>query len=355
MTSKLTYLGAIGLAATSIVAAGPAYAAGTAAGASITNTATVDYQVGGVSQGQQSASNTFVVDRMINLTVIDLDGATTNVVPGQANAVTTFRLTNNSNETLDFALAATQPVGGAGAHSGPADNFDLPALSIYRDTNGNNTYDAGTDVLVTYADELAADSSVVLFVVGNIPASRVNGDRAVVQLRATAREGGASGSLGAAITQTTGANTAAKDTVFADTAGANDAARDGAHSAADDFTVQTATLAVAKSSRVISDPINGTTNPKLIPGAVVEYCIAVGNSGGAPATSVVINDPVPAQLTFNAGTILLGGTYTGTVPSGTCDFNGTAGGSYTGTTVSGTIASIAAGASSTLVFRATVN
>ena len=57
------------------------------------------------------------------------------------------------------------------------------------------------------------------------------------------------------------------------------------------------------------------------------------------------------QLTFNAGTILLGGTVT----SGTCDFNGTAGGSYAAPNVSGTIASIAAGAASTLVFRATVN
>ena len=355
MTSKLTNWGVIGLATASVVLASPAYAAGTTAGTSIQNTATVDYQVGGVSQTPQSASNTFVVDRVINLTVIDLDGATTNVVPGQATAVTTFRLTNNSNETLDFALAATQPVGGAGAHAGPMDNFNVPAVPIYRDTNGNNTYDAGTDTLVTYVDELAADSSVTLFVVASIPAGQVNNDRAVVQLRATAREGGTAGSQGVAITQTTGANTAAKDTVFADTAGVNDAARDGAHSAADDYTVQTATLAVSKSSRVISDPVNGTSNPKLIPGAVVEYCIAVGNSGGAPATSVVINDPVPAQLTFNAGTILLGGTYTGTVPTGTCDFNGTAGGSYTGTTVSGTIASIAAGASSTLVFRATVN
>ena len=111
-----------------------------------------------------------------------------------------------------------------------------------------------------------------------------------------------------------------------------------------------ATLAVPKT--ILSFRIRQhTTNPKLIPGAVVEYCIAVSNTGGAAATSVVINDPVPGQLTFNAGTILLGGTVT----SGTCDFNGTAGGSYAAPNVSGTIASIAAGAASTLVFRATVN
>ena len=105
MTSKLTYWGSIGLAAASVVVANPAFAAGTTAGASITNTATVTYQVGGVAQGSQTASDTFTVDRKINLTVAEVGTVTTNVVPGQTNAVTTFQLTNNSNEVLDFAPA----------------------------------------------------------------------------------------------------------------------------------------------------------------------------------------------------------------------------------------------------------
>jgi uncharacterized repeat protein (TIGR01451 family) len=352
MTSKLTYWGAFGLAAAFSAAASPAFAAGTTAGTSITNTATVNYQVGGVAQGAQTASDTFTVDRKINLLVEEVGTVTTNVVPGQTNAVTTFQLTNSSNEVLDFALAATQITGGTAAHGG-TDSFDVTNIRIYRDNPTTGTvgsWDAG-DALVTYADEVAADAIVRLFVVADVPAGLANNAVAGVQLRATAREGGTAGSQGAAVTQTTGTNTAGKDTVFADTAGVNDAARDASHSAADDYTVQTATLAVTKVSRVISDPFNNTTNPKLIPGAVVEYCIAVTNSGGAAATSVAITDPVPGQLTFNAGTILLGGTVTG----GTCDFNGSAGGSYTAPNVSGTIASIAAGASSTLVFRATVN
>src|SRR3546814_17398613 len=78
---------------------------------------------------------------------------------------------------------------------------------------------------------------------------------------------------------------------------AGDAARDGSHSDNDDYTVQTATLAVTKTSRVISDPVNATTNPKLIPGAVIEYCISVANSGRPAAPSVVITDPVPGPLT----------------------------------------------------------
>ncbi len=354
MTSKLTYMGVIGLAALSSVAATPASAAGTTAGTTITNTATVDYQVGGVAQGQQSASNNFTVDRKINLLVEEVGTVTTNVVPGQTNAVTTFQLTNSSNETLDFALVATQITGGTAAHGG-TDTFNANNIRIYRDNTATGTigsWDAGDTLITAYVDELVVDTAVRLFVVADIPAGLANNAVAGVTLRATAREGGLAGTQGAVITETTGANTAGKDTVFADIAGvAGDVARDGSHSDNDDYTVQTATLAVTKTSRVISDPFNNTTNPKLIPGAVVEYCIAVANTGGAAATSVVINDPVPGQLTFNAGTILLGGTVT----SGTCDFNGTAGGSYAAPNVSGTIASIAAGTASTLVFRATVN
>lgn len=354
MTSKLTYMGAIGLAALSSVAATPAFAAGTTAGTTITNTATVDYQVGGVAQGQQSASNNFTVDRKINLLVEEVGTVTTNVVPGQTNAVTTFQLTNSSNEVLDFALVASQIVGGTTSHGG-TDTFNANNVRIYRDNTVTGTvgsWDVGDTLITAYVDELVVDTAIRLFVVSDIPAGLANNAVAGVTLRATAREGGLAGTQGAAITETAGANTAGKDTVFADIAGvAGDVARDGSHSDNDDYTVQTATLAVTKTSRVISDPFNNTTNPKLIPGAVVEYCIAVANSGGAAATSVVINDPVPGQLTFNAGTILLGGTVT----SGTCDFNGTAGGSYAAPNVSGTIASIAAGAASTLVFRATVN
>ena len=353
MTSKLTYMGVIGLASLSSVAATPAFAAGTTAGTSITNTATVDYQVGGVAQGQQSASNSFTVDRKINLLVEEVGTVTTNVVPGQSNAVTTFQLTNSSNEVLDFALAVTQITSGTASHGG-TDTFNANNVRIYRDNISTGVVgDWDTDdTPVTYIDELAVDTPIRLFVVADIPAGLANNAVAGVTLRATAREGGTAGSQGLAITETAGANTAGKDTVFADIAGvAGDTARDASHSDNDDYTVRTATLAVTKTSRVVSDPFNLTSNPKLIPGAVVEYCIAVANSGSADATSVVINDPVPGQLTFVTSSILLNGTVTGS----TCNANGVAGGSYANPNVSGTLATVAAGDTRTLVFRATVN
>lgn len=58
-----------------------------------------------------------------------------------------------------------------------------------------------------------------------------------------------------------------------------------------------AQLDVTKVSSVISDPVNGTTNPKAIPGATIEYLITVTNNGPDPADvdSVEIWDDGPAD------------------------------------------------------------
>jgi len=56
-------------------------------------------------------------------------------------------------------------------------------------------------------------------------------------------------------------------------------------------------LSVSKSSAVISDPFNGTTNPLAIPGAVVEYTITISNAAStATATSVAITDSLNAEI-----------------------------------------------------------
>lgn len=65
-----------------------------------------------------------------------------------------------------------------------------------------------------------------------------------------------------------------------------------------------ANLSVTKISSVLSDPVNGTTNPKAIPGALVDYLITISNSGvsAADSGSVVISDsgPANAKLCFDA-------------------------------------------------------
>ncbi len=351
MTRTSHTLGAASLLALATFAAAPAFAAETQAGQTITNTVQVNFQVGGVDQTQVSASDTLTVDRKVNVSVVELGASATEVSPGQLAAVTTFQVTNASNAPLDFALGATQQVGGTGAF-GATDTFDATSVRIYVDANANGTWDS-TDTLVTYLDEIASDSTRTVFVLADIPVGRVTGDIAAMTLTATGREAGAAASMGAALVQTTGANTSGVDTVFADGAGATDSARDAAFSARDDYRVLAAALAVVKASRVVSDPFNGTTNPRMIPGATVEYCIAVANAaGGATATNVAIADTLPTTTTYmSAFGTLVNGTMTGAV----CNGDGTPGGSFAAGAVSATLPSVSAGATRTIVFRVTIN
>ena len=320
----------------------PAMAEGTSAGTTITNTATVDYQVGNVQQTQETASDSFTVDRKVNLTVALVGGPTISVVPGQTDAVITFDVANLSNDTIDAVLAVSQ--------AGSGDNFNASNVRIFVD-DGNGIYDAG-DTQTTLIDEIAEDATVRVFVVSDIPLGQANNDLANLTLSATAHEGGAAGSQGAVLTATSGANTSGVDTVLADGAGSDDSANDGVFSARGAYSVSAATLTVTKTSRVLQDPVNGSTNPKAIPGAEVEYCVAVSNAAGsALATNVVVTDVVPADLTIVAGSVVVDGTLDG---SNNCT-GGSAGGSLSGQTVTAPLSDIAAGETRTAAFRVTIN
>ncbi len=356
MTFKLKHL--VGTSAVALVAlaSAPAYAAGTASGSTITNTATLNYTVGGVAQTAIQANNNITVDRKVNLTVVEVGSATTSVVPGQTGAVTTFTVTNTSNATIDIGLAATHQSGGAAPFAGGNDNFDVTGVKMYIDhaTSGTaGVYDPGVDVEVTWLDELAADASKTVYVVADVPIARVNNDISAIILTGTAKASGGTGTEGAVITATAGANTAGVDTVLADAAGSGgDSAYDGKHSAKDDYKVSAPVLTVTKLSRPISDPVNGTTNPKMIPGAVVEYCVTVSNAaGGAAAAGVVITDPLPAQTTYvSAFGVYEGGSVASSVCSG-----GTNTGTEASGTITGTIGALTAGQTKTVYFRATIN
>lgn len=359
----------IGAAAMTVAAfAGPAHAAGTQQGTTITNNVTVSYQVGGVSQNAVSASDSFVVDRKINLTVSEADGAATSVSPGQVGAVTVFTVTNSSNDTIDLGLAALQQTGGAGRFGG-TDSFDVTGVLTYRETNnvaGLQTGPGG-DTAVTYLDEVAADQNVTVYVVGDVPLGLSTSAVATVTLTATAQAGGTANAAGAVLTETPGANTAGVDTVFADTlATGGNSARDGKSLDRDDYKVNAAAITATKNSLIVFDPVNLTSNPKMIPGAIVQYCIAVSNAtGSATATNVTLSDILPGATTLftdTASPYFTGIRVNGTTSAGVCD---PASGTQTGTfaaagpgapsgTVSGALSDVAAGVSRTLLFRVVV-
>lgn len=323
---------------------GQAMAAGTAAGTTITNNVSVSYKVNSIDQTAATASNDVVVDRKVDLMVARLDNTATQVTPGSTNQAVSFRITNNSNDTLDFALSAVQVVNGQPAGITGTDSADVTGpLTYYLDANHNGQLDAG-ETQITHLDALAPDASADVLVVASIPAALTNGQIASITLTATAKANDGAATQGADLVQAT-TNTAGVDTIFADGHGASDADRDASYSATDDYTVFAASITATKTSKIVSGDF-GTG--AAIPGAKVEYCISVANaSGGATASNVVISDTLPATVLYDSAFgVKVGGA--------NCTTPGAGAGTQTSGVVSGTIASLTAGSTQTLIFRADI-
>jgi len=254
-----------------------AFAVGTAANTDITNTATVNFTVGGVSQTPVTSNiTTFKVDRKVAITV-DNNATQTTTAPGTPNAAVIYTVTNAGNGTDSFTLAA--------ANQG-SDAFDVTNLRVYRDSTTSgplaNVYDA-SDTLVAAPVSFNADQSLVFFIVSDIPLTPTNTQFADVRLTATTTS-----------TQTVGAdNPAVVDVVFIDSG------RDGSEFISNRYNISAATLAVVKTASVISDPFNLTgPDRKAIPGATMQYSIVLTNSGAANATAVALSDAIPANTTY---------------------------------------------------------
>jgi uncharacterized repeat protein (TIGR01451 family) len=333
-----------------------AHATGTTAGTSISNTATVTYNVGGVNQAPiTSAPTSFLVDNKIDLTVSEVGGAATVVSPGQTAAVVTFTVSNTGNSPEGYQLQASNQANGTTLF-GRNDNIDFAPLSVFVDSNANGTYDAGVDN-VANINTLAKDATVTVFVVVNIPNGAANAQVANVRLQARAATPGSNGAT--LETETAGGDTAGVDVVFAD------AGRDATETADDQYFVQSAAIAITKSSAVVSDPFNGTTQPKAIPGAVMEYTVSIANTGLASAGGVSVTDTLNANLTFVQGAyagatdveVQIGATTTRYIAESGADTNGD-GVTRTGQTLTvNPTAPISVGAGQTAIvrFRASIN
>ncbi|MEM1051309.1 MAG: hypothetical protein AAGI28_04365 [Pseudomonadota bacterium] len=369
MRQSTQLLGAVSAVALVAMSSTPALAVGTTAGDTITNSVSVTYQVGNDPDTEQTVtdSDTFTVDRRIDVNVNLTSATPVQVAPGQTQAVLAFDVTNLSNAVVDLDLS-TVLTGGTAAN--------IENITIYRDANGDGVLQTAevTAGAITFLDEVAADDglgteTIEVIVVADITTDAVNGDTFDIVLIADAHESGAAG-LGVEINATTGANTSGVDTVLADGSGtAEEAANDGDHSDEGQFSVAGAIVSVVKSSRIVSDPVNGATNPKAIPGATIEYCIAVTNaSGAADATAVSVSDDLPGDVTFTPGSGIFLGTATvdnsGTIPVATCsggtdeeggDANFAAGGANGAGIITGTLADIPQSTTSSLYFQVTIN
>jgi uncharacterized repeat protein (TIGR01451 family) len=350
---SVRYLKLLGGAALASLIATPALAqtvsSGTAAGTDINNSATVTYAIGGATQTSTSNVATFKVDRKVNLQVAEVGNTATTTSVSAADAVTTFTVTNLTNGTQDFLLDVDQqdisiPIVGT-------DDFNVTGIRIYVD-DGDKVFNPAKDTLTTFIDALPQDQTRTVFVVANVP-STANIHNAIVSLRATVAVGDTAGA-GLALQQTSllAADTpGAVDIVFADDAGPLDLARNGQDRAFDAYTIDTAAVAVLKSSRVISDPVNLVAFPKAIPGATMEYCLAVSNAGPGIATGVVVSDLLPTTVTYVPNSLRVGGisvtggcTLDGLLPEDNdtigADETDLYGGSFDGTTIRATLPAV---------------
>lgn len=337
------HLARLGLAtALALVMAPSAFATGTDAGTNITNTASVAYDVGGIPQPPVTnpTPDDFEVDRRILFTVAATDGAES-VIPGATAQALTYVIQNDTNGAVDFYLSVEEITG-----TDDFDGADGGSAALFYLDDGDGVFNGGDTLLPTSPlgkPYLAAVPEYdgtpatlrVVHVVYDIDTGLANGDTAEVYLVADATPNAAADTALYIESPTDGVLVI--DTVLGDADGpaTGDIGRDATHSAMDSYVISTATLVISKTSRVVTDPFNCTVAgdstsctlglPKRIPGAVIQYCITVENTGGATAEDVVITDQVPTSTTFFAGTVATKGSIWTNVSGSTttCDLTDT--------------------------------
>jgi uncharacterized repeat protein (TIGR01451 family) len=352
-------------------AAGAANAAGTDAGTTVSNTFTLDYEVGGVPQtqlGNAGAPTQFTVDRLVDLAVTSQGD--TSVTPGATAQTLVFAVRNDGNDNQAYSFAVKDVAG---------DDFDAAPLSaLYFVDDGDGVFEpcaddgAGTAYVLgsgAASSDIAPDEIVWVRLSADIPVATGNGDADGVTLIADTLNPTASldplysSVAGDETLAAAGPNTMVgeAENVLADGAGTaggpEDVANDGAHSDTASYLVASADLTASKSVTIVatdgaaidcaSDPSPGGAQ-FAAPGACIEYLISASNDPGAAAsaTNIDISDVLPDEVQFVAAT-QSGFSVAGvlTPPAGGC---------VAGCTVTLTGATLNAGATGEVRIRALV-
>jgi uncharacterized repeat protein (TIGR01451 family) len=284
-TSSGIWLVTAGLA--TLISARQGFAAGTAAGTTITNAAQVSYTVGASTASANSNTTTTTVLQILDV-VATVQTPSVAVTPGDLKKPLTFRITNTGNGPDTYVLTPLSTLLG--------DNFD-PVLatpaSVYFDTDNSGDYSSGDVAYVAGADlNLAADAVVTLFVLNDIPTGLNNADEGRSQIRAV-RKNGAGTTAGQEII---GGGVGGINAVFGSSL--DQVTIDGKYVVANNVTM------TAVKTQSFADTLNGT---RPIPRATITYSIAITPGGTGTATAAAFNDDIPASTSFKPGSIKLNG------------------------------------------------
>jgi hypothetical protein len=270
------------------------WAVGTDAGTTVTNTATVNFTLSGVPQALNSNALTFEVDRQIDLTVTWQDANNVGVIPGTTAgapapfAVLRFTVQNTGNDTLDFALAATNNVNGTPSPDVGLDGFDAgPTLLVFAEDGTTPGYQVAEDTAI-FIDDLLENASQDAYIVSDIPGGTAAALIAVMTLTATATDNAGV----PLVADGDGDDPNLVENVFAD------AGRNGFEAADGAYVVQASDIAISKNTTVLDDQIAPLgANEYAVPGALVQYEIQITNNHPTDtATGVSITDDISGEI-----------------------------------------------------------
>lgn len=308
-----------------------ARAEGTPAGTEINSRAVVAYTMSGSHYAKTSNQVTTMVAEVLDLTVTWQDAAPVPTNAGAVGVVLAFRLTNLGNGTDAYALSSDSGMAG--------DDFDPLPGTIHLDTDGDGRYDPAVDELYVPGandPELPADAFAVVFLQHDIPIDAQTGQLGDSSFEARSVTG--TGTPGETFD---GMGDQGQEAVVGASGGF-----DAVHGTFE-IVVPAANLSILKSATV-RDPYGGT---QPVSGAVVTYNLAVSAQGTGSADGVVITDAIPANTTYNPGSLALDGSpLTDTADGDAGDVGDTAPG-----TLTVALGDLAAGApGSTITFSVTI-
>jgi uncharacterized repeat protein (TIGR01451 family) len=252
-------------------------AKGVEAGTDITNIATLEYQIGGVSHSMSSNSVVDRVDQLIDVNLVWQDTAAILVESGETNRVLTYKITNTGNGKDKFTLTNSND---------PSSNFNINNPRIFSDSNNNGIYDGG-DLLVSEM-WLEADGTSLLFLISDIPtATYANGNQSKNILEAISATGGS----GATGTIHSGAGIDGVDAI--------DSFNGGRSHAVGTYEINLVGVKLTKSA--------STNTSDVFTGTIITYTILVTLEGVGNVETLVVNDTIPAGTSYVAGSLRLDG------------------------------------------------
>ena len=323
-------MGATALAALSA----PAYAVGTAANTSVENTFTLTYDTGTATNtitnncdpntttcAPGTEPTTFVVDRVVNLTVT---GSTSDDnAPGDTNVPVLFTVANLGNDTQSYTLQtevdSNTPFPLTNGTTG-IEFVVLPTGSTCDATppSGLATYDESSPA--TGIPVVPADEVLCVYVYQDIDNTAVDGESNTIDLLATTTS--VTNGVGSTTPLSYGdPNDPATVQSVAIETGLNtftgDVDEDGRASAPSVYNVGAANVTALKTVALVSQDGSGcggftqaattSTTELHIPGACVEYTIAVTNEGSGEATDIDLTDILPIELDYQTAEVVAAG------------------------------------------------